>query len=214
MDVFTQLVAIIGRITPNHIEMLGTAFLISNDGLYATSRHVIGDNPNGIVILAPHIHQINEYQDVMNNQCKPINAQVNEIDPIKDLAILKADIKFSGPIPSIGSLDDLAVGDSVGIFGYPHCPEGRRVLTYQSTEIGAKILLESSSIKSKHAVLNIQSRPGQSGSLVFSKRINKIIGLLVGTYAPQHGVLVGGINPAELNQTTHIISAEYIKEML
>jgi hypothetical protein len=214
MDIFTQFVAIVGRMTPSHVEMLGTAFMISNNGAYATSRHVIGDNPNGLVILAPHIQRINEYQDVTDTRCQSVNAIVLEIDPIKDLAIIKADVNFSGAVPAIASLDEVTVGEAVGIFGYPHCTEGRRVLTYQSTEVGAKILLESSSIKSKHAVLNIQSRPGQSGSMVFSPRLQKVVGLLVGTYAPQFGISLGGINPAELNQTTHIISAEYIREMM
>jgi len=214
MDIFTQFVAIVGRMTPSHVEMLGTAFMISNNGFYATSRHVIGDNPNGLVVLAPHIQRIDEYQDVTDTRCQPVNATVLEIDPIKDLAIIKADVNFSGLVPSMVSIDEVAVGETVGIFGYPHCTEGRRVLTFQSTAVGAKILLESSSIKSKHAVLNIQSRPGQSGSMVFSPRLQKVVGLLVGTYAPQFGISLGGINPAELNQTTHIISAEYIREMM
>jgi Trypsin-like peptidase domain len=214
MDIFTQFVAIIGRMTPSHVDMLGTAFMISNDGAYATSRHVIGDNPNGLVILAPHIQKINEYQDVTDPRCQPLNATVLEIDPIKDLAIIKVDLNFTGIIPAIGSLDEIAVGENVGIFGYPHCTEGRRVLTYQSTAIGAKILLESNSIKSKHAVVNIQSRPGQSGSMVFSPRLQKVVGLLIGTYANKFGLSLGGINPAELNQTTHIISADYILEMI
>ena len=214
MDIFTQFVAIIGRMTPSHVDMLGTAFMISNDGAYATSRHVIGDNPNGLVILAPHIQKINAYQDVTDSRCHPLNATVLEIDPIKDLAIIKVDLNFTGIIPAIGSLDEIAVGENVGIFGYPHCTEGRRVLTYQSTAIGAKILLESNSIKSKHAVINIQSRPGQSGSMVFSPRLQKVVGLLIGTYANKFGLSLGGINPAELNQTTHIISADYILGMI
>lgn len=215
MDIFTQLVVIIGRITPSHVEMLGSAFLISSDGLIATSRHVIGDNTNGLVVLAPHIQKINDYQDISDNQCQPINATVTELDPVKDLVILKAEIVFIGAIPEICSLDEVLIGEALGIFGFPHCTEGRRALTYQSTEVGAKILLESSSIKSKHAVLNIQSRPGQSGSMVFSPRLQKIVGLLVGTYAPQDAaIMLGSINPAELNQTTHVISAEYLKEMM
>lgn len=65
MDIFTQFVSIIGRVTPNHIEMLGTAFMVSKDGKYATAKHVIGNNHNGLVLLAPHIQKINDYQDVV-----------------------------------------------------------------------------------------------------------------------------------------------------
>jgi len=167
------------------------------------------------VILLPHLIDFNEYQDLSDNSCRLIAAEIFEIDPIRDLAILKLkdNGRFTGELPKIGSLDEINVGDRVQIFGYPHCTEGRRVLTYQSTDIGAKILLSSNNVKSKHAVLNIQSRPGQSGSLIFSQKLNKIVGVLIGTYAPQFGVIVGGINPAELNQTTQIISAEYIQGM-
>ncbi len=214
MDLFTQFVVTVGRITPNHVEMLGTAFLVSQNGHFATSRHVVGDNSTGLVILAPHIRQISDYQDVSDNSCRPVSAEIAEIDPIKDLAILKADVTFDGAMPPIGGLDDVAVGEQVGIFGFPHCVEGRRVLTFQRTEVGAKVLLDSNGIKSKHAVVNTQSRPGQSGSLVFHPAKGLVVGVLIGTYAPQFGIMLGNINPAELNQTTHIISAEYLKEML
>ncbi|MBL1277018.1 MAG: trypsin-like peptidase domain-containing protein [Ectothiorhodospiraceae bacterium] len=215
MDVFTQIVSIVGRVTPNHIEMLGTAFMVSSDGKYVTAKHVIGDNHNGLVILAPHIQKINDFQNVSDTQCQPIEAKVLEIDPIKDLAVLKADIKFTGKAPVISNLNKVSVAEKIGIFGFPHCVDGRRVLTFQEAEIGAKVLLESNKIMSKHAVINIQSRPGQSGSMVFSPKTGEIVGVLIGTYAPKSaGIIVAGINPAELNQTTHVISAEYIKEML
>lgn len=214
MDGFTGIIAIVGRATPTSVVLLGTAFLISNDGRYVTSRHVIGDDPNGIVILEPHIQRFNDYQDVANTQCVYSVATVSEIDPIRDLAILKLNTQFISPLPEIASIDEVIIGERVEIYGYPHCTDARRVLTYQSTEIGAKILLESNGIKNKHAVLNIQSRPSQSGSMVFSRRLKKVIGVLIGTYAPQDGMMIGNINPAELNQTTHIISAEYIKGML
>ena len=159
---------------------------------------------------------LNDYQNTSDNQCQLINALIIEIDPIKDLAILEIQGELSGKLPPIGSFDEVDVSEKVGIFGYPHCVEGRRVLTYQSAEIGAKILLSTNDIMSKHAVINIQARPGQSGSLVFSHRLNKVIGILVGAYAPDNsgGISLGGINPRELHQTTHCISSEYLRDML
>ena len=215
MNVFTQIVVVIGRVTPSSINMLGTGFLLTNDGKIATSKHVIGNDSSNIVILAPHINDINEYQDTSDNRAIPVQAEVLEMDPIKDLCILKADINFSGTLPLIGSFSEINVGEKIGIFGFPHSVEGRRVLTFQEAEIGAKILLESNSIKTKHAVINTQSRPGQSGSLVYSQRLQKIVGILIGAYAPAGGgISLGGINPRELHQTTHCISAEYLNDML
>ena len=216
MNIFTQLVYVIGKVTPDHVQMLGTGFLVRKDGYVVTTHHVVGSEPSNLVVLAPHTSDINAYQDLGDSSCQTIPAKMEEIDPIRDLAIVKIDITFSGTVPSLGSFDDNSVGDEVGIFGFPHCIEGRRVLTFQKTEIGAKVLLDDNGIKTKHAVINTQARPGQSGSLVFSPKEGSVSGVLVGAWAPQgsQGISLGGINPRELHQTTHCVSAQYIAEML
>lgn len=215
MNIFTQLVYVVGRVTPNHVEMLGTAFLVSSDGLIATTHHVTGSADSNLVVLAPHMNDINAFQDLSDTSCRTIPVSIKEIDPIRDLALLKADIAFNGPLPKLGSFDDDNVGDEIGIFGFPHCVEGRRALTFQKAEVGAKVLIEANGIKTKHAVINIQSRPGQSGSLVFSPKDNSVSGVLVGAWAPgQGGISLGGINPRELHQTTHCVSVEYVRDML
>lgn len=90
------------------------------------------------------------------------------------------------------------------------------VLTQQDTTIGAKILIDSNGIKLKNIVLNIQSRPGQSGCPIVIPEKRAIAGILIGSYAPRvnGSISLGGIDPQTLHQTTHAISAEYIKEML
>ena len=114
------------------------------------------------------------------------------------------------------STDSLQVGESIAVFGYPHSDHGRMVLTQQDTSIGAKILIESSGIKLKNVVLNIQSRPGQSGSPILIPDKRAIAGILIGRYAPQliGSISIGRIDPQTLHQSTHATSAEYIKEML
>lgn len=215
LNIFTQIVLPIGRRMENgSIGILGTGFLISKDGLVVTSRHVVADNDNGLFVLEPHIDSLNEYQDTTDNSCRPIGATIVESDPFRDITILKIDVSGSGTLPEIGSFDNVSVGEEVSILGYPHCVEGRRVLTYQTAVIGAKVILDSNGIKSKHAVINTQTRPGQSGSLIFSMSRNMIVGILVGAFAPNSGVSIAGINPKELHQTTHCISAEYIKNMI
>ena len=104
----------------------------------------------------------------------------------------------------------------LSIVGYPHCTQGRNVLTYQETTVGAKILIESSYVKSKHLVLNIQTRPGQSGSPVFRETDSKLVAMVIGSYAPnsQGAISLGGVDPHTLHQTTHAVSTEYILKML
>src|SRR5688572_21643992 len=201
MNAFTQLVYVVGRVTPNHVEMLGTAFLVSSDGHIVTTHHVTGPNDSNLVVLAPHSNNINDYQDLSDTSCKTIPVRIAEIDPTRDLTLLKADIVFGGKLPKLGGFDSDNVGDEIGIFGFPHCVEGRRTLTYQRAEIGAKVLLDINGIKSKHAVINTQARPGQSGSLIFSPKSQSISGVLIGAWVPgQAGISLGGINPRELHQ--------------
>lgn len=214
MNIFTQIIVVVGKITPNGVSMLGSGFIVTNDCKIVTTPHIVGDSDKELVVLAPHIKDINEYQDTMDARCQPTPAKIIEIDPIKDLAIIKIDANYKGDLPKLGSFDEVKISEQVGIFGFPHCIEGRRVLTFQEAEIGAKILLQSNNIKTKHAVINSQTRPGQSGSLIFSNRLSKIVGILIGAYIPAGGgISLGGVNPRELHQTIQCISAEYVKEM-
>lgn len=213
---FTQITLVIGKRdnASGVVRMLGSGFLVSNDGKIVTARHVVGNETEGLCVLLPHIPNINAYQDVSDLSCHSAPAIVEDINPITDLCILKIDLLFRGKLPTLESLDSISVGEKIGMFGFPHCVMGRRVLTYQETEIGAKMLLETSGIKSKYATINIQTRPGQSGSLVFNLKTGAIIGLLIGAYAPSSGIIIAGINPHELNQTSYCISANHIREML
>lgn len=215
MNVFTQLVLVVGRISPHGVQMLGTGFIVRNDGRVVTTYHVSGPEDTNLVVLIPHITNLDVYQDLADAHCQPIPVQLSEIDPVKDLAILRGEFKFAGDIPELGSFDRNSVGEELHIFGFPHCVEGRRALTFQKAEIGAKVFIDSAGVKSKHAVINVQARPGQSGSMVFSPKTWTVSGVLIGAWIPAPGgISLGGINPRELHQTTHCISAEYVKEML
>jgi len=216
MPSMTEIVYLIGTNTGTGIEPLGTGFLVASDGRIATAHHVIR-NEQSLVMFLPKTNNLNSYQDTTDRKCKVLPMVIDEIDPIRDIAILKPAVRVqqNAVTLSLGSFDEVSVDKELHIFGFPHCKH-RTVLTMQRAELGAKILLESNTIKSEHAVVNFQSRPGQSGSMVYAPCINQIVGMLVGTFAPTTGgfVSMNGINPEELNQTTHCISAKYIKNML
>jgi V8-like Glu-specific endopeptidase len=205
----------VGRITPNGINLLGTCFLLNKQSLFATAAHVTSNDDNNLVIVTSTGTNLASYQDTSNNQVQAIKASIYAIDPIRDICLLKIDqeVKANG---LIGGSDDVNVSDSLAIVGYPHCTEGRRVLTYQTSVVGAKVLIEAAGIKSKHLILNIQTRPGQSGSPVFENTNSKLVAMIIGSYAPQDGVsaILANINPATLHQTTHAISSEYILKMV
>lgn len=107
---FTFVIGVLDR-TEGLIKMLGTGFLVSNDGKIVTARHVVGNETSDLVVLMPHITSINEYQDTTDNSCKPVPAFVEDINPVTDICILKTDLKFQGILPPLESLDNIKVGE-------------------------------------------------------------------------------------------------------
>lgn len=187
MKIFTQTVLAVGRVTPQGVTLLGTGFLVADDGRVVTTRHVVGNDESGLCVLFPRIEDLNAYQDTTDTSCKPVPTRIIEVDPLRDLAILRTDLRFSGQLPPLGSFDETNVGDALSILGFPHAPEGRWVLTLQNAIVGAKVLLGSQGLTFKHAIINTQARPGQSGSLIFAPKTQRVVGVLVGAYAALTG---------------------------
>ena len=210
-----RLVLPIGIINDNSINILGTAFLIS-DNLICTTYHNIANQLN-LVIINPKINNINEFQNYNDKTCNYSRIELLEASPHRDIAIFKIEGQVVDT-ESIFEFVEAPVLSEMIIVGYPHSvedPEGRFILTFQKTYIGSKILLNSElgNIQNKNYILNTQTRPGQSGSPVFDRNFN-VIGMLIGSFKLEVGAIVGGINPSSLNQTSYVISSEYIKEML
>ena len=205
----------VGRITPNGVNLLGTCFLLNKGGLFATASHVTNNDNNNLIIFVSGKTDLTTYQDTANNQGQTVPATIYKVDPVRDICILKIENAALSNL-QIGGADDIKVADNVGIVGFPHCVDGRNILTFQNTVVGAKVLIESSGIKSKHLVLNIQTRPGQSGSPIFRLSDSKLIGMIIGSYVPGGGggISLGGIDPHTLHQTTHAVSSEYITKMI
>jgi len=92
----------------------GTGFLISSDGLILTNKHVI--NPSNIVDIK--FKNPYSYKIVLNNRKKQSTyyAQLIDIDPLNDLAVLKI---FDKNLPSVelGNSDELELGSSVIAIG-------------------------------------------------------------------------------------------------
>lgn len=210
-----KVVYLLGRLRGRDIEPLGTCFLTQKHGVFATCFHIIqGDDTNlGIIIQN---NRYNGYQDTTttdNLQFLPV--KIDKIDPLRDLCTLKGDTEVNSNL-LISNTDNIEPGELVTVFGYPHANTGRTVLTQQTTEIGAKIILSSGKVKSKHVVLNIQARPGQSGGLIIKNSDLTAVGILIGAYVPKAkgAISLGGLDPQTLHQTTHAISTEYLIRLL
>lgn len=210
-----NLVVALARITPSGGALIGTAVALGGRK-FATAFHVTGADDSNLVIVVPRIGSMQDYQDTSDDKLATARARIVASDPLHDLCILDVDAQVQVGY-TIGSTDDVPPGMPVVTFGFPHAETGRFVLTQQDTKVGARILVDSSGIKSKHIVLNTQARPGQSGGPVFTAAPPfKLIAVLVGSYAPGGGggISLGGIDPHTLHQTTHAVSAEYLLGML
>ena len=196
-------------------EPLGTAFLLNQEGLLVTAAHVPQNNDEGLYILYNELDSINNYQDTLDLSTLIIPAKIVKVDPFADICVLKTPLTIKSRL-SVASSDNVSVGDEVIIYGYPHFNRSRVILTQQNTIIGAKVLLGTNLLKKKGLIVNLQSTVGQSGSPVISIRDGKVVGMLVGMYSSSNNgrVLINGIDPSILHQTTHAISMEYVMEML
>jgi S1-C subfamily serine protease len=210
-----QVVLALARQVGGQGQLLGTCFAVG-PGRLATALHVIGNDDSNLVVILPRTGDFADYQDTTDTAVHVIPVRLETSDNFRDLCILEgpADAKFPF-FQQISGSDECPPGVAVLAYGFPHADQGRMILTLQPATVGARILLEKSGIKSKHMVLNVQTRPGQSGSPVVNAVTGRLCGVITGSYAPAAaGILLGNINPATLHQTSHAISAEYLKEMI
>lgn len=207
------LVVAIGRQTADGINLLGTGFGITKN-LIATAAHVVGHTEQGLVAVLPPQGSPDGYQDTTITKVMNAKVTIAAFDPVRDIAILKLAPLTINIDTQLGSTDTTGPGSPVVAHGYPHADTGRLVLTQHAAMVGARVLLGASGLQTKHIVLNIQTKPGQSGSPVFSG--GGVCAMIVGAYRPAggSGISLGNIDPATLHQTTHAVSAEYIKEMV
>lgn len=208
----------VGRLGSGGVSLLGTCFGVG-PRKFATAAHVTGPSDEGLVAIVGRLTSLADYQDTTNPQVNTIALKIVNYDPIHDVSILE--IVDTTPVMtfgySLGSTDEVAPGTPVISLGFPHADHGRLVLTQQSSIVGARILLGVSGLKIKNIVLNTQTRPGQSGGPVFTGDGGRVCAMILGGYKPAGAggsVIIAGIDPQTIHQTTHAVSAEYISELL
>lgn len=203
----------IARRTPGGpMALLGTGFALGGNRI-ATAYHVVAENTSELCVVLPQAKTFDDYQPIQPTMVQTVRAEVGAADPVRDLCVLHADL-FVQPTFSVATSDLVRPDDEVIAVGYPHATNGRFVLTKQKTYVGARILI-GDVVESKHIVLNIQARDGQSGSPVFNASAQSVVAMLMGSFGPRGGggILLGGVDAATLHQTTHAISAEYLAAM-
>lgn len=212
-----RVISLVARRSGASVIPLGTCFGVRSDR-FATAAHVTGPSDADLCVVLSALNSLNDYQDTAPKmaQCMPV--YIDRYDPVSDLAILKPmhpgfQMGFGY---NLGSTDDVSTGATIVTLGFPHADHNRVVLTQQTSTIGARIILGTNSRKLKHVVLNIQTRPGQSGGPVMDSSGSRVIAMVLGGYKPnlEFTMMMMDVDPQTLHQTTHAISAEYISELL
>lgn len=80
----------------------GTGFIITNDGLIATNRHVVEGNSNQLTVVA--------------SDGKTYEAKVQALDPSVDFALIKIEAR-NLPVADLGNSESLQVGQEVIAIG-------------------------------------------------------------------------------------------------
>ncbi|MER6533769.1 serine protease [Streptomyces sp900105755] len=216
MNFFGHLVLALARVEGDGARLLGSCFPVGPKHL-ATALHVVAPNDDGLVAFVPAISGIAEYQDTSSTGWRGSPVKIAAVDAIRDICVLEVPGEWKFSLGhSVTGTDVLSLGDEVHVYGYPHMDYGRKVMTFQRSHVGAKVLISNHGVKVKHAVINTQLRPGQSGGPVFHVATGTLCALVTGSYAPdaQGSILVSGVDPVTLHQTGHAVSAEYIKGMV
>ncbi|MFI6377433.1 serine protease [Streptomyces sp. NPDC050546] len=216
MRYYGHMILALARVDGAQGRLLGTCFPVAPRHL-ATAMHVVGPNDANMVALFPTVTGGEDYQDTTVTESNFLQVRIVEADPIRDICILELSPGNSAEFSyQLSGTDMIPPGADVDIYGFPHMDSGRRVVTVQRSQVGAKVLIPNQGIKNKHIVVNTHVRPGQSGGPVFDVQRGTVCAMVTGSYTPAIGgsFMIGGVDPSTLHQTGHAVSAEYIKDMI
>lgn len=169
----------------------GTGFIISNDGLILTNKHVVTDTSAS-------------YSIVMNNG-KSYEATVIDRDPLNDLAVLKIQAD-NLPAVKLGDSSKIKVGQSVVAIGYALGEYSNSVTKGIVSGLGRDVVAGdgSGSSESLQGVIQTDAaiNPGNSGGPLLNL-YGEVIG--INTAVNRSGQLVGFSIP--INMAKPVISS-------
>ena len=167
-------------------KSMGTGFLISSDGLVATSNHVINNSDsirfiyNGVVYTASTIAQ----------------------DEANDLAILKVQGEF--PFLEIKGSEETAVGDEVFTVGFPN-PDVQGFEPKMTTGVISSL----SGIKDNPTCyqISVPIQPGNSGGPLL-KKDGAVVGIIRSSLNPMVTLVTANSLPENVN---YAAKSDYLK---
>lgn len=161
----------------------GTGFIVTNDGLIATNKHVVADSSASYTVIT--------------NDGKTFNAKIVARDPSNDFAIIKIEAE-NLPVVELGNSADLEVGQRVIAIGNTLGEYQNTVTTGVVSAMGRSITAGNSLFQTESLEDVIQTdaaiNPGNSGGPLVNIK-GQVIG--INTATDQQGQLVGFAIPID-----------------
>lgn len=170
-------------------QSLGTGFFVSNDGLVATSNHVIDE--------ATSIH-------VEFNGKEYLASKVAQ-DEANDLAILKIEGDF--PFLEIKGSEEAKIGDEIFTVGYPN-PE----LQGYEPKMTAGVISSMSGFKDDPTCyqISVPVQPGNSGGPLLSKE-GEVLGIIKSKLGAKASLITSGALPENVN---YAVKSDYLNLLI
>ena len=172
-----------------------SAFICSNKGYLLTCAHAI-DLSQSLYIALPL--DTSEFRPEKAGSFRTVRVNVAQFDPINDVALLKVDdteiisLFMPPPSSSLASEEQISLGASVGIFGYPFGSRGQQIVKVSSGTVSSKVLTPGGTRRLQiETIIN----DGSSGGPLIDVESECIIGIISGIFSPNRGfpgIFVGG----------------------
>jgi TPR repeat protein len=163
--------------SPANPTVTGTGFFITDDGYLITNNHVVKDATKVRLLTSAGL----------------IDAKVVQVDAANDLALLKAEGKFS-PLP-IASSRTVHLGNSVATVGFPNIGLQGFAPKLAKGEIAS---LTGAADDPRYFQISVPCQPGNSGGALVDERGN-VIGIVSAKLDASAALAASGALPENVN---------------
>lgn len=165
------------------IVISGTGFFVSDNGLFATNYHVAGECSRVVIINT--------------GNSREIPARLVQADAVNDLAVLRADVPRSTPIP-LASGFNLKPGEDVLTLGYPD-PE--RMGLQQKATFGLVNAATGIQDDLRLCQVDLPIQPGNSGGPLLSLK-GEVVGIVTARLK------------GDVQNVNYAVKVDYLRQLL
>jgi len=196
--------------TGEEVTFMGSAFLAHPEGYLLTCAHILYQH-EGLMILPPE--EPETFQPMRTKTIAPLPVEVAGVDKERDIALLKFSESLEITVPDhiIGVPEDVPVGSSVALLGYPFGFQHIYNQLVQSAVVSSKIL---SGNGTKLFLMDTMVHAGTRGGPLVSIADGRVIGVVSGLFDPSEAAPRSLEAPSLNTNITYGVSIEYALHLM